>query len=82
MFYKKQPKRTYLLQRSVKGRTKVFIDRWPLFGASETTYPIFTGRIKTGICGQSINVTGPGGSSETFHERLQGFQSFNVTFYR
>ena len=27
-----------------RGITKVaFVDRWPLFGASETTYPIFTG---------------------------------------
>ena len=30
--------------------TKVtFVDRWPLFGASETTYPIFTGQIKNGF---------------------------------
>jgi len=29
-----------------------FVDRWPLFGASENTYQIFTGRIKTGLCGQ------------------------------
>jgi len=29
-----------------------FVDRWPLFGASETTYPIFKGRIQTGLCGQ------------------------------
>jgi len=29
-----------------------FVDRWPLFGAPETTYPIFTGLIKTGLCGQ------------------------------
>jgi len=36
-----------------RGITKVaLVDRWPLFGASETIYPIFTGRIKTGLCGQ------------------------------
>jgi len=28
------------------------VNRWPLFGALETTYPIFMGRIKTGLCGQ------------------------------
>jgi len=33
------------------GITKVaFVDKWPLFGASKTTYPIFTWRIKTGPC--------------------------------
>ena len=36
-----------------RGITKVaFADRWPLFDALETTYPIFTGRIKTGLSGQ------------------------------
>ena len=29
-----------------------FVDRWPLFRASESICPIFTGRIKTGFCGQ------------------------------
>jgi len=29
-----------------RGITKVaFVDKWPLFGVSETTYPIFTGQI-------------------------------------
>ena len=34
------------------------LQKWPLltgrlyFGASETTYPIFTRQIKTGLCGQ------------------------------
>ena len=33
-----------------RGITKVaFVDRWPLFGASETTYPIFTGQIQSGL---------------------------------
>jgi len=32
------------------GNTKLtFVDRWLLFGESETTFPIFTGRIKTGL---------------------------------
>ena len=31
---------------------KAFVNRWPLYGASETTYPIFTGQIKTGLSGQ------------------------------
>ena len=36
-----------------RGITKVaFVDRWPLFGASETTYPMFTGQTKIGLCGQ------------------------------
>ena len=36
-----------------RGITKVaFVDRWLLFGASETTYPIFRGHIKTGLYGQ------------------------------
>ena len=36
-----------------QGITKVaFVDKWPLFGASETTYPIFTGQVKTGLCRQ------------------------------
>ena len=35
----------------LRGITKVvFVDKWPLFGASEITYPIFTGQIKTGLC--------------------------------
>jgi len=35
-----------------RGITKVAsVDRWPLFGASETTYQSFTGQIKTGLCG-------------------------------
>ena len=29
-----------------------FVDKWPLFGGSETTYLIFTGQIKTGLSGQ------------------------------
>jgi len=36
-----------------RGTTKVaFVDRWSLFGASETTYRIFTGLTQTGLCGQ------------------------------
>jgi len=36
-----------------RGTTKVaFVDRWPLFRESETIYPIFTERIKTGLWGQ------------------------------
>ena len=29
-----------------------FVDEWPLFGASKTTYPMFTGRNITGLCEQ------------------------------
>ena len=37
----------------LRATTKVtFVDRWPLFGASETTFANFTGRIKTGLCRQ------------------------------
>ena len=40
-----------------RGITKVaFIDKWPLFGASETTYPIFTGQIKTGLCREETTI--------------------------
>jgi len=28
------------------------VNRWPLFGLLETTDRIFTGQIKTGLCGQ------------------------------
>ena len=36
-----------------RGITKVaFVDKWPFFGASETSYPIFIGQIKTGLCRQ------------------------------
>ena len=39
------------LQQSTTGNNKVaFVDKWPLFRASETTYPIFTGQINTGLC--------------------------------
>jgi len=39
-----------------QGITKMaFVDRWPLFGASETTYPIFMGRIKTGLFRQETS---------------------------
>ena len=35
------------------GTTKVaFVDRWPLFRALETTYPLFIGQIKNGLCEQ------------------------------
>ena len=42
-----------------QGITKVaFVDKWPkiMFGASETTYPIFTGHIKTGLCRQESTI--------------------------
>ena len=40
-----------------RGITKMaFVDKWPLFGASETTYPIFTGHIKTGLCRQETTI--------------------------
>jgi len=40
-----------------RGITKVaFVDRWPLFGASETTYLIFMGRIKTGLWRQETTI--------------------------
>ena len=42
------------LQRSVTN--VAFVDRWPLFGASESNYPMFTGRIKTGLCGQETTI--------------------------
>jgi len=34
-----------------KAKKVAFVDRWLLFGASESTYPIFTRNIKTGPCG-------------------------------
>ena len=40
-----------------RGITKVaFVDKWPLFGASETNYPMFTGQIKTGLCRQETTI--------------------------
>ena len=33
-----------------------FVDKWPLFKSSETTYPMFTGQIKTGLCRQEITI--------------------------
>ena len=40
-----------------RGITKVsFVDKWPLFGASETTYPIFMGQIKPGLCWQETTI--------------------------
>jgi len=40
-----------------RGITNVaFVDRWPLFGASKTSYPIFTGRIIAGLCGQETTI--------------------------
>ena len=40
-----------------RGITKVaFVDKWPLFRTSETTYPIFTGQIKTGLCRQETTI--------------------------
>ena len=42
---------------SYGGIIKVaFVDKWPLFRASETTYPIFTGQIKTGLCRQETTI--------------------------
>ena len=39
------------------GITKVgFVNKWTLFGASETTYLIFMGKIKTGFCGQETTI--------------------------
>jgi len=37
--------------------TYVSANRWPLFGASEITYQSFTGQIKTGLCG--VETTSP-----------------------
>ena len=40
-----------------RGIIKVaFVDKCPLFGVSETTYPIFTGQIKTGLCRQETTI--------------------------
>jgi len=40
-----------------RGNIQVtLVDRWPLFGVLETTYPIFTGRITTGLCGQETTI--------------------------
>ena len=57
-----------LIIRAVARKTKIYIEvvqsnlstkvshgglqKWPLFGASETTYPMFTGQTKTDLCGQ------------------------------
>ena len=50
----------YIVKPVYKGQslgiTKMaLVNRWPLFVASETTYPMFTGRFKTGLCGQETN---------------------------
>ena len=47
----------YIVKPVYKGQSLgitnvAFVDRWSLFVASETTYPMFTGRFKTGLCGQ------------------------------
>ena len=49
--------RSYIIKPVYNGHSqgitkKAFVNRWPLYGASETTYPIFTGQIKTGLSGQ------------------------------
>ena len=57
-----------LIIRAVARKTKIYIEvvqsnlstkvshgelqKWLLFGASETTYPMFTGQTKTGLCEQ------------------------------
>jgi len=40
-----------------RGITNVAsVDRWPLFGASETTYQSFTRQIKSGLCGLETTI--------------------------